>query len=374
MYSDHLVPLGRESLEKSAYPGGRFTTHKLNRIYGYPATINVRTLVTSYTGSPTTTSYRHRPLGTLPATIQEDSVPAVGTRLGSPPAFYLETDLFSDVDDVGGLAIACALAARGDIALVGIGINTPSRWGAPAARVITDAYGIHPPIATYYPQDNSVFEKDFANALATTFPAIDPAEKFVGGPEGLWAALKTADNGSLGIISTGFFPNLVSLLDMERDTVKGADLVRDKVSSTVVMGGHYPVGREFNFMVDPSNTRRFLDDWPVPSLFVGWETAHDIITGKNLDGTLGPSHPVSLAYRLYSERGMGRSSWDPLTVAIATKTLKASIITSGTGRVSVDETGANDWEPGTDPYRHRYVTAVGSGELTAQNLNDHMHL
>jgi len=114
------------------------------------------------------------------------------------PAFYLETDFFSDVDDVGGLAIACARAAQGHIDLVGVGINTPSSWGAPAARAVADAYGVQPPIATLYPQDHSVFEKDYARALASMYPAVNPTEDFAGGSEGLWTALQSVADHSLG--------------------------------------------------------------------------------------------------------------------------------------------------------------------------------
>lgn len=52
-------------------------------------------------------------------------------------AIVLDTDLFSDVDDVGALTIANVLHNCGLADLRGIAINTPSKYGALGASVST---------------------------------------------------------------------------------------------------------------------------------------------------------------------------------------------------------------------------------------------
>lgn len=50
-------------------------------------------------------------------------------------AVIIDTDFFSDVDDVGALAIANVLHNCGICDLQGVMINTPSKYGALAASV-----------------------------------------------------------------------------------------------------------------------------------------------------------------------------------------------------------------------------------------------
>lgn len=47
----------------------------------------------------------------------------------------IDTDIFSAVDDVGALAIANIFHNAGDAEIVGVMVNTPSKWGPLAASV-----------------------------------------------------------------------------------------------------------------------------------------------------------------------------------------------------------------------------------------------
>lgn len=59
---------------------------------------------------------------------------AASTKKSGQP-IIIDTDLFGDVDDVGALTIANVLHNCGLAQLKGIALNTPSKWGAPAASV-----------------------------------------------------------------------------------------------------------------------------------------------------------------------------------------------------------------------------------------------
>ena len=66
---------------------------------------------------------------------------AANTKKSAQP-IIIDTDLFGDVDDVGALTIANVLHNCGLADLKGIAINTPSKYGAPAASVrgVTPTY------------------------------------------------------------------------------------------------------------------------------------------------------------------------------------------------------------------------------------------
>jgi len=56
----------------------------------------------------------------------------------------IDTDIFSAVDDVGALAIANVFHNAGDAEIVGVMVNTPSKWGPLAVNV--DLLSKHLPV------------------------------------------------------------------------------------------------------------------------------------------------------------------------------------------------------------------------------------
>jgi hypothetical protein len=60
----------------------------------------------------------------------------LSTELSTKP-IIIDTDIFSDVDDVGALAVANTLHNCGIVDLQAVIINTPSEYGALAASVST---------------------------------------------------------------------------------------------------------------------------------------------------------------------------------------------------------------------------------------------
>jgi hypothetical protein len=55
----------------------------------------------------------------------------------SPKPIIIDTDIFSDVDDIGAIAVANTLHNCGIVDLRAVVINTPSEYGALAASVST---------------------------------------------------------------------------------------------------------------------------------------------------------------------------------------------------------------------------------------------
>lgn len=133
--------------------------------------------------------------------------------------------------------------------------------------------------------------------------------------------LATADDGSMHIISIGFLTNLAELLRSQPDDASplaGPQLITQKVSELVVMGGTYPSGWEWNFAgVDPTSTAYVLEHWPedVPITFSGVELGGNIFSGQTLQQDAPSDSPIVSSYQWFVGRcSTVRESWDPLTV------------------------------------------------------------
>lgn len=286
----------------------------------------------------------------------------------------LETDIFSDVDDVGALAIAHVLADRGHIDLAAVSVNTPSVWGPRAAAVVNAFFGRDDvPIGANLPGTEDEAEVDFARHISERFaagksPRVAPSETV------LRRALAESPDGGVVMTSIGFFGNLVRLLDSGPDdmcSLSGRDLIRAKVCRTVVMGGTFPAGREFNIASFPHDAARFVSEWPCEIEFVGWEVGHDVITGRATGDSPVDRDPVAAAYQLYTS-GRGRPSWDLIAVHVAAMRTRGLYWYSEPGRVHVGEDGANTFHAEPDG-PHRYVKRVANAVTIAGVLDEMLH-
>ena len=59
----------------------------------------------------------------------------------NPKPIIIDTDVFSDVDDIGAIAVANTLHSCGMVDLRAVIINTPSEYGALAVSVSTRSDG-----------------------------------------------------------------------------------------------------------------------------------------------------------------------------------------------------------------------------------------
>lgn len=288
----------------------------------------------------------------------------------SVPRLIIETDIFSDVDDVGALALAHHYADLGRAELLAVGVNTPSRYGHRAVRVINEYFGRNVRVGAMGPMDDSVFERDYAKYLSDHYggPAAEQA------PDDAVAvhrqALSSAPDGSVTVVSLGFLHNLHRLLTSPPDAASpspGADLVSAKVNRLVIMGGRFPGGHEMNVATFPGNARETIARWPTPVQFVGWEVGAPVVTGRLLS-TRGTDDVIATAYRRYSGAGAGRESWDLIAVMLATEGPADHLLLSQPGRVDVDESGATRFVPNPEG-RHTYTTLRSAPDTLAAHLD-----
>ena len=85
---------------------------------------------------------------------------------------------------------------------------------------------------------------EYASKLAYHFPHVLQDATRAPNPVDLYRrTLSGAQNGSITIVSIGFFDNLSALLDSEPDSysnLTGKELITAKVKELVIMGGDYP--------------------------------------------------------------------------------------------------------------------------------------
>jgi Inosine-uridine preferring nucleoside hydrolase len=273
------------------------------------------------------------------------------------PTLIIDSDFFADVDDVGALALAHAYTSRGLCRLAAIALNTPSSHGASAVRAVNDFYGRAVPIGVFRERDDSIAEPGYAHLLSDGRGAGPSDPEAV---ELLLSVLEGAESASLAVVSIGFLDNLADV------ALRAPELVADRVRSTVVMAGRFPEGLEFNIERSPEAARTFVDAWPTPITFLGWEVGAGVITGRFPDEDRAPANPVVRAYDAYSGPGTGRMSWDLQAVDLAVRGDAAPYRLSEPGEVSILPDGRNIWRASADG-RHRYaIPTLSDAEIAAE--------
>lgn len=286
-----------------------------------------------------------------------------------PVPVILDTDLATDVDDVGAIAMLHALADLGEARILAIMHDT----GYP------DSVGVIAALNAYYGRPNipigahkGGFVKDeakpYVSAIAKAFASRPRTNTEVPAAAELYRqALAREPDQSVTIISIGFMTNLKDLLTSNGDSMSplnGRELIMKKVKRMVVMGGGYPTRErpEFNFShsgMGPT-TKQVVDTWPTPILFSGFEIGESILTGRALERT-PVNNPVRESYRIYYEGVVNdRWSWDQTAVLAAVRGAQPYWSESAPGFNAVDAHGGNIWQSARGGATHTYLISKQS--------------
>ncbi|MBT3374716.1 MAG: hypothetical protein HN742_31675 [Lentisphaerae bacterium] len=291
----------------------------------------------------------------------------------------LDTDMLTDCDDAGALAMLHALTDRGEAKILGVAVNGVDTHGLHGA--VVDAInhyfgrpdipiGMSPRTADQSPAKPSTY----APAIFEAYPHDGLRDSERPNAIDLYRRLLAeAEDGSVTIVSIGFLSNLADLLAEE----SGRDLVARKVRGITVMGGAYPAcgpppargAHNFQFGGAGPTTKAAIAAWPntVPMAFVGYELGKPVVTGKGYADA--PDSPMRRAYQLaYDAIRRGRPSWDQVAVFHAVRGLHHDGRTwfravRGLNRIAED--GSNVWE--ADPVGpHAYLeSGTPPGDLAA---------
>ena len=282
-----------------------------------------------------------------------------------PVEIILDTDMATDCDDAGAMAVLHTLASAGEARIAAIVVNNKDPDSVGAVAAINAFYGrLDIPLGAYQGDAVGAPAGDFVHALAVDTAAYGHVIRSrTEAPSALAVYRRTLaglPDGSGVIVSIGHLNNLHDLLRSapdEHSPLSGVDLVRQKVAHVVMMAGDYPAGKEHNFFARGSDavSAAVVNDWPTPVLFSGYTLGVALMTGPGL-AVLPEWHPVRRAYALHPCKPIeyGRPSWDQTAVLAAVRGPGClwRLSEPGFNRVAVD--GSNVWESRPDG-RHVYL-------------------
>ncbi|MDQ8208744.1 nucleoside hydrolase [Coraliomargarita sp. SDUM461003] len=286
----------------------------------------------------------------------------------TPVQILLDTDMLTDCDDAGALAMLHVLADRGEAKILGVAVNGIDSHGLHGSVVSAINYHFGRPeipvaMSPRGEEQTPVKPSSYSSSIYENYPhdGLRDAER-PNAVELYHRLLSEAEDHSVTIVSIGFLSNIADLLAMD----SGPALVARKVKGITIMGGAYPSGNEYNFDFSGTGptTQAALEAWPetVPITFIGYELGERVITGT--DYQAAPDSPMRRAYELaYDSINRGRPSWDQVAVFHAVRGLHSNGCTwfnaiAGKNRISA--TGQNSWQAdpsGPDAYLELAVSA-----------------
>ena len=299
----------------------------------------------------------------------------------------LDTDMLTDCDDTGAIALLHALADRGEVEILGMLLNGKDNYKKHGAVVsaINYYYGRPEiPIGETKRYDSNVQNKSssYSRQIWQDFKhdALLDGKR----PDAVLvyrSLLSTAEDKSVTIASIGFLSNLEDLLKSSGDDIdqrSGMELVKAKVRELSIMGGNYPSGAEYNFNFDnpgekvsDQSTKYVVENWPdeeAPITFLGYEIGKKLITGKAYNKS-GPS-PMKTSYKLaYNSLVKGRPSWDQGAVLYAVRGLSYdgeqywTVENRGYNKINTD--GSNEWLAKPDKNHSYLIEAMDPLKLSA---------
>jgi inosine-uridine nucleoside N-ribohydrolase len=194
----------------------------------------------------------------------------------APVKVIFDTDMQSDVDDIGAMAVLHALADRGEIEILGTMVSVIYPWSVPCVDAVNTFYG-RPDLPLGTVKGKGVLRtSSYARQIAEEFPHDLETDTAPDAVELYRKLLAGQPDKSVVILTVGYLTNLAGLLDSQPDQwspLKGRDLVQQKVKNWVCMGGIFPKGLETNLRYDAPSSAKAINEWPTPIIFTGWESA-----------------------------------------------------------------------------------------------------
>jgi inosine-uridine nucleoside N-ribohydrolase len=305
--------------------------------------------------------------------------PAANAAGGTP--LIIDSDLFSNADDVAALATAFALQIKGEDQVIAITLNTrtdrPSvavnTWKCAAA--IAQFYNsASVPIGADMPDNGAqVGSPDFITPCAALASPSTPSP--ASAVSVLRQALAGQANGSVVIAEIGYEENLANLLNSPADSISsltGVQLIAQKVKELVVMGGGYPsYGGENNLAGNPGAAAEVAASWPTKVVWSGIEVGNALFGGHTVDSAQPLTSPVRAAMDAYAGPNPSFSLYDPTAVYHAVRPGDALLTEVGQGQNVVNVgSGANAFTLGGGNQFYLELTNAGSMDSTFESLFD----
>jgi inosine-uridine nucleoside N-ribohydrolase len=234
---------------------------------------------------------------------------------------------------VGAITILHAFADRGEAKILATISCNAFETTAPTLSVI-NTYFKRPEIPVGVIKSdfpNKSCSQGWAQAIVRNYPHNIKSNAEAEDALALYRKiLASQPDGSVTIVSVGFFSNLAKLLDSGPDAysdLNGKDLVKKKVKRLVSMaarlGKNDSGAYEFNVATDPGSSKKVFSEWPGPVVLSGFGIGEKILTGIGLINNEAIQHsPVKDAFRIAlaaDQNSVGRNSWDETAVWVAVR-------------------------------------------------------
>ena len=243
----------------------------------------------------------------------------IKTSREKPINIVFGTDWWSDCDDVAALDIMLKAHKHKLIDLKAIGINSVMKYSAPSVKAMCEQYGLSDiPIGLVTSAKRKgvlcLYQKKLASFCKSDFSNNDCPEAYK-----LYRKTLASLTQKAVIVDVGFPTLIMELFKSQPDeysTLSGTELIKNKVSEIIIMGGRWDkqTAKEYNFCAYKTNrtaANYICEHCPVPITFLGYEVGKDIKSGgKNVPGLTGRAYTAHFSKK-------GRPSWDPMTVIFA---------------------------------------------------------
>lgn len=301
-----------------------------------------------------------------------------GIAYTQPARIIFDTDMDTDCDDTGALAILHTLADRGECEILATIVCSHFPYSAPCTEAINTYFG-RPDIPIGVPKGGgasidrgSRYAKQIAERFPTTLKTNDDAPDAV---QVYRKILSQQDDHSVVICSVGYLTNLAYLMASEGDEftpLSGMELIEQKVKLWVCMGGRYPKHLDpkvyGNFKPDPKSAVKAANELPGRVVFSG--LGNDIYTGYGLK-ELSDDNPVKIAYQLFLRDQDARNSWDPVAVMYAVRPHLDFWKLKEKGYNHIFENGTNEWRDEDKP-NHNLLVMDEDAKPTLQNMMEEL--
>lgn len=317
---------------------------------------------------------------------QEEKVPP--TPL---PQIILDTDMGSDCDDVGALALLNEYANSGQAEILGVVYSSGAvPYGVGIIDAINRYYGNDSiPIGASYdtkfgdPMDKMQAEKLAQDTVAFKNRVIrntDVQEQTVF----LRKLLAQQEDNSVLYVTIGHTQALYDLLVSKPDSISnlsGKALIEKKMKQWIALGalkannlqGHYTKDWNFFFNGTAPYTEYLVENFPKPTYFVSG--GGKVMTGKSLIDTPN-GNIVRTAYRDWlwnvEQKTLAeqRPSWDLVAVCFAVESPKKYFEVETQGYLDFDVDKGCKWIETPTPTNHNFVILKnGVDTLFSDELN-----
>ena len=278
-------------------------------------------------------------------------------RSDEKPIIIFDTDMDTDCDDVGALAMLLEAHLSKKIELAGVIADSVCEYAAPFCEAMLRFYNVDLPIGAIYESDYKDTDFNiarfdnyrkhsarFINANGYNRVLSESLQKtdrdYPSAVSTYRTLLAKAKDKSVTVVCVGLLTAVAEMLESAPDSISplsGVELFRQKVSHVITMGAAN-IPNCFNWGMDAYASERFFALCPTPVYISPEGTA--IVTGGHLTARLDATHPLRRAYEIWlGEKNCGRASWDLIAALYAIDPdhpyLKVSDL--GTGRYNVDK-------------------------------------